>query len=320
MRRSAHDHERKDMPNCNLIVDSCSDLPYELVDREGITLLKFPYIEGGETFDDDLFRSVSAKEFYDGMRKGAEPSTAQLSVPLLQDTFRAAAEAGVPTVYMSFTSGLSGSFDVAMLVRDQILEEFPDFELHVVDTKLASIAEGFIVFEAISLWEKGATARELAEWTEEAHNYVSCEFMVEDLDALKRGGRIPSSVAVAGAALDVKPILTIDLDGKLQLTGVARGRKKAMRHMADFYEKNVNTDGPTRYVFLGNADCPKDMERLKGMIQKVDPDTLFLESSIGPVIGSHTGPGMLAVVFWGDDKRENLSVADRIAKRIKGDK
>ena len=288
------------MPNCHLIVDSCSDLPFELVDREGITLLKFPYIQDGKTHDD----------FYEGMRKGKEPTTAQLSVPLLQDTFRAAAEAGVPTVYLSFSSGLSGSYDVAMLVRDQILEEYPDFELHVVDTKLASVAEGFLVFEAISLWEKGATAEELAEWTEEAYNYVGCEFMVEDLDALKRGGRIPSSVAVAGAALDVKPLLTIDLEGKLQLTGVARGRKKAMRHLAEHYEKNVNTDGRTRYVMLGNADCPKDMERLKGMIQK----------SIGPVIGSHTGPGMLAVVFWGDDKRENLSVADRIAKRIKGER
>ena len=308
------------MPNCNLIIDSCSDVPGELLNREGITLLKFPYIIGEETIEDDLFQTITAKEFYDGMRKGEEPSTAQLSVPVLQDTFRAAAQTGRPTVYLSFTSGLSGSYDVAMLVRDQILEEFPDFELYVVDTKLASIAEGFLVFEAVAQWEKGLSAKDLADWAEEARNYVWCEFMVEDLDSLKRGGRIPSSVAVAGAALDVKPILTIDVDGKLQLTGVARGRKKGMRHLAECYQKNVNTDGRTHYVMLGNADCPKDMDKLKAMIQKDDPDALFVESSIGPVIGSHVGPGMLAVVFWGDDKRENLSVADRIAKRIKGDK
>lgn len=308
------------MPNCNLIIDSCSDVPAELVKSEGIILLKFPYILDEETIEDDLFQSVTAKEFYDGMRKGKEPSTAQLSVPVLQDTFRQAAETGIPTVYLSFTSGMSGSYDVAMLVRDQILEEFPGFELYVVDTKLASIAEGFLVFEAIAQWEKGLSAKDLADWAEEARNYVCCEFMVEDLDSLKRGGRIPSSVAVAGAALDVKPILTIDVDGKLQLTGVTRGRKKGMRHLAECYAKNVNTDGRTHYVMLGNADCPKDMEKLKAMIQKDDPDALFIESSIGPVIGSHVGPGMLAVVFWGDDKRENLSVADRIAKKIKGGK
>lgn len=308
------------MPNCNLIIDSCSDVPAELVNSEGIILLKFPYILDENTLEDDLFQSVTAKEFYDGMRKGKEPSTAQLSVPVLQETFRQAAETGIPTVYLSFTSGMSGSYDVAMLVRDQILEEFPDFELYVVDTKLASIAEGFLVFEAITQWEKGLSAKDLADWAEEARNYVWCEFMVEDLDSLKRGGRIPSSVAVAGAALDVKPILTIDVDGKLQLTGVSRGRKKGMRHLAECYAKNVNTDGRTHYVMLGNADCPKDMDKLKAMIEKDDPDALFIESSIGPVIGSHVGPGMLAVVFWGDDKRENLSVADRIAKKIKGGK
>lgn len=308
------------MPNCNLIIDSCSDVPAELVNSEGIILLKFPYILDEETLEDDLFQSVTAKEFYDGMRKGKEPSTAQLSVPVLQETFRQAAETGIPTVYLSFTSGMSGSYDVAMLVRDQILEEYPDFELYVVDTKLASIAEGFLVFEAIAQWEKGLSAKDLADWAEEARNYVWCEFMVEDLDSLKRGGRIPSSVAVAGAALDVKPILTIDVDGKLQLTGVSRGRKKGMRHLAECYAKNVNTDGRTHYVMLGNADCPKDMDKLKAIIEKDDPDALFIESSIGPVIGSHVGPGMLAVVFWGDDKRENLSVADRIAKKIKGGK
>ncbi len=305
--------------NCHLIVDSCSDVPPEVIDREGITLLKFPYIVDGGTFNDDLFQSITAKEFYDGMRKGKEPSTAQLSVPLLQETFREAAERGVPTVYLSFTSGLSGSYDVAMLVRDQILEEYPDFELYVVDTKLASIAEGFLVFQAIYMWEKGATAKELAEWAEEAHNFVACEFMVEDLDALRRGGRIPSTVAAAGAALDVKPMLTIDLDGTLQLVGVARGRKKGIRHMVDLYEKSASHSGPSQYVFLGNSDCPKDMQRLREAILKIDPKALFVESSIGPVIGSHVGPGMLAIVFWGSDKRENLSMADRIAKRIKGD-
>ncbi len=306
------------MPKCHLIVDSCSDVPPELIDRPGITLLKFPYIIDGGTFDDDLFQTITAKDFYDGMRKGKEPSTAQLSIPLLEQTFREAAEEGTPTVYLSFTSGLSGSYDVAMLVREQILGEYPDFELYVVDSLLASIAEGFLVFEAISQWERGASAKELADWATEARYFVDCEFMVDDLDALKRGGRIPSTVAAAGAALDVKPLLTIDIDGKLQLVGVARGRKKGIRQLAEYYEKHVVNDGRGRYAFIGNSDCPKDMQRLREGLEKVDSGLLFIESSIGPVIGSHVGPGMVAVVFWGSDKRESLSVADRIAKRIKG--
>lgn len=305
------------MHNCQLIIDSCSDISASLADKEGIILIEFPYILNGETHYDDLFQTITAKQFYDGMRKGDEPSTSQLQVVTLQETFKKAAENGMPAIFISFSSGLSGSYDVACLVRDQIKEEYPDFELFVVDSKLASIAEGMIVYEAINQWEKGASARELAQWVEEAHNFVSCEFMVDDLEALKRGGRIPAGVAAAGTALDVKPILTIDLDGTLKLVGVARGRKKGIKQLASFYEKNRAEAGPGQYVFLGNADCPKDVDRLKDELLKIDPELLFFECSIGPVIGSHVGPGMLAIAFWGRDKRENLSVADRIARRIK---
>lgn len=306
------------MRKCNLIVDSCCDLPPELFDREGVQLLKFPYIVDGETFDDDLFQSISASEFYDRMRKGAEPSTAQLSMPVITEAFEAAVAEGVPTVYLSFTSGLSGSYDVAMLVRDQILEAHPAFELYVVDTKLASIAEGLLVYEALRQLDNGLSAKELATWAEEARYFVDCEFMVEDLDALRRGGRIPSSVAVAGAALDVKPLLTIDIEGKLQLIGVARGRKKGIKALVEHFEKNATRDEMSNYMVVGDADCQKDAQRLEDLIRKADESAYFVNASIGPVIGSHVGVGMLALAFWGSDKREKLSVADRIARHVKG--
>lgn len=304
------------MRKCDLIIDSCCDLPAQLLDREGVTLLKFPYVMDDKPFDDDLFQTLSASDFYGAMKKGSEPSTSQLTVPVLTGVFEAAAAKGTPTVYLSFTSGLSGSYDVACLVRDQVKERHPDFELYVVDTLLASIAEGMLVFEAIRQMDKGLSASELAKWAEEARYFVDCEFMVEDLDALQRGGRIPTSVAVAGSALDVKPLLTIDADGTLKLVGVARGRKKGIKQLADYYAKNVSQNSDS-VVMLGNSDCEKDMGRLKDLVMHDDEDLLVVECSIGPVIGSHVGPGMVAIVFWGSDKRENLSVADRIAKRIR---
>lgn len=308
------------MQRCNMIVDSCCDLPPEMLDHEGVTLLKFSYIIGGGTFEDDLYQTISASEFYDGMRKGAQPTTAQLSVPLLTAAFETAAAEGAPTVYLSFSSGLSGSYDTAMLVRDQMLKDHPEFELYIVDTKLASIAEGLLIFEAIRQLDNGLTARELADWAEEARYFVDCEFMVEDLEALRRGGRIPASVAVAGAALDVKPLLTIDIEGKLQLIGVARGRKKGIKALADYFQKNKDQQDVSNYMILGNADCAKDMQRLEDLVRKGDEDILFVKTSIGPVIGSHVGVGMVALAFWGSDKREKLSVADRIARRVKGGK
>ena len=113
-------------------------------------------------------------------------------------------------------------------------------------------------------------------------------------------------------------LLNIALDGKLSLTGVARGRKKGIKQLAEYYAKHVSDEGAARFAVIGNADCPKDADRLKEALSKIDENILFLESSIGPVIGSHVGPGMLAVVFWGKDRREELSVADRIARKVKG--
>lgn len=306
------------MPQCRLIVDSCCDLPYPMVDKEGIELLRFPYVCDGGTFEDDLFRTRTPEDFYGAMRSGAEPTTAQLTMPVLQELFERVAADGTPTVYLSFTSGLSGSYDAAMLVRDQVLAEHPDLELYVVDTLLPSVAEGLLVQEAIVQWEKGLTARELAAWAEEARFFVDEVFMVEDLDTLRRGGRIPSTVAVAGAALDVKPLLTVDVEGKLAMTGVARGRKKGIKQLAEYYAKNAADTEGAQVVVVAHADCPKDLQRLKEALQKANENILFLEANIGPVIGSHVGPGMVAAAFWGTDQRKKLSVAERIAKRVKG--
>lgn len=303
--------------SCNLIIDSCCDLPYEVVDREGVELIEFPYIMEDGEHADDLYRSTTAYEFFQAMRDGAQPSTAQVPVPVYQDAFTRAVESGVPTVCLVFSSGLSGSYDAAALVHSQIMEEHPDAELYLVDTRLASVAEALLVHEALRQREKGLSAKELARWAEEARFFVDAEFMVDDLESLRRGGRIPSSVAYAGAKLDVKPLLSIGADGKLSLCGVARGRKKGIKQLADYYAKRVADEGAVKYVVIGNADCPKDAERLKEALAKIDDSILFLESSIGPVIGSHVGPGMIAVVFWGSDKREELSVADRIARRVK---
>ena len=308
------------MAQCHLIVDSCCDLPARLVQREGVTLMKFPYMMDGGTFEDDLFESSSAEDFYNAMRKGAEPSTAQVTLQTLTETFAAAAREGTPCVYLAFSSGLSATYDAACVVRDQVLAEYPDFEFYLVDTRLASVAEGLLVYGALVQHEQGMTAAELAAWAEEARCFVNEEFMVDDLEALRRGGRIPASVAVAGAALDVKPLLLIGEDGKLALTGVARGRKKGIKQLVEYYKKNVDPAGPTHPAIIGHADCPKDAGRLKEALLKEDPNLLILECSIGPVIGSHVGPEMLAVVFWGHDKRDNLSVADRIARKVKGER
>lgn len=304
---------------CNLIIDSCCDLPFSLVDREGIDLVHFPYITSEGEQADDLYQTASAHDFFESMRNGEEPTTAQVSVPMLRETFQRAIDSGVPTVFICFSSGLSGSLDTAVMVRDELCAANPDAELYVIDSRLASVAEGLLVYEAINQRDRGLTAKELVLWVEEAMYFVGAQFMVDDLESLRRGGRIPASVAYAGSKLDVKPLLTFDLEGKLVLSGVARGRKKGVKQLADYYEKRVISAAAGQCVIVAHADCPKDAERLKEMILKVDGSILILDCNIGPVIGSHVGPGMIAVVFWGSDRRDDLSVADKIAKRVKGE-
>ena len=302
---------------CNVIIDSCCDLPASVVDVPGITVMKFPYLVDGVEHIDDMYATMTAHDYYESLRKGAQPSTAQIPVSVFTDTFQKAIDSGVPTVYLSFTSGLSGSCDTAMLIRDQMVADNPGAELYVVDTKLASIAEGLLVYEAVRQRARGLTALELVEWANEARYFVNEQFMVDDLESLRRGGRIPASVAFAGSKLDVKPMLDISLDGRLSLTGVARGRKKGIKQLAEYYRKHSGEPGTGRKIVIGSADCPKDVERLKTELYKIDETVLFLETSIGPVIGSHVGPGMLAISFMGIDSREDLSVSDRIARKVR---
>lgn len=251
------------------------------------------------------------------MRGGDEPSTSQVTLGEFLEVFKQAYEEGKPAVLLSFSSALSGSYSTACIAADQIKQEHPDFELHVVDTKLASIAEGLLIYEAIRQHQKGMTAAELADWASEALYYAHGYFMVSDLESLHRGGRIPRSVAFAGSKLDAKPLLGFGLDGSLALVGVARGRKKGMKALVEYFERNREADSEGGVVLTGNADCPKDVARLEDMLVKADEDLVLVDCNIGPVIGCHVGPDMIAVAFWGKDRRETVSVVDRIANKVK---
>lgn len=304
---------------CNLIIDSCCDLPVEIVDRPGVTMIGFPYVLHGVEHVDDLYQTNTAHEFFDAMRdkKSELPTTSQMPTRTLTKTFEEALSSGVPTVYLSFDSALSGSFDSATLICQTLQEQYPDGKLYCVDTHIASIAEGLLVESAIEQREEGMTAEEMVSWAEEARFFVNSQFVVDDLTYLKHGGRIPPAAATLGTALDVKPLLGFNVSGSLSLTGLARGRKKAIRQLAAYYVKRAEDKDTGRHVIVADADCPKDLKRLEEEILKSVPDAVFTETKIGPVIGSHVGPGMLALTFWGPDVRKDIGVADRIARRVK---
>ena len=293
------------MAKCHLIIDSCCDLPASVVRRPGVTLMKFPYTVDGGTFEDDLFESVSAEAFYGAMRKGAEPSTAQVTLQTLTDTFTAAAEEGT----LAFSSGLSASFDAACVVRDQVLAEHPDFELHIVDTHLASVAEGLLVYEALVQHEKGMSTAELAAWAEEARCFVNEEFMVDDLEALRRGGRISGAAALVGGMLSIKPVVGV-VDGDVVVLGKARGSKQSKNMVFQKIDEagGIDFTRPIWVAYSGLSDATARKYIADSLAQakaaeeaaadeSAVPDDLPL-TQVGAVIGTHVGPGGVAFAFF----------------------
>lgn len=297
---------------CNIIIDSCCDLPRDIVDALDVDLIEFPFImSDGEHFD-DLGVSMPSSVFYSRMRDGEEPKTAQVPVPVFIEAFTRALTSGVPTVYLAFGSGLSGSLETAQRIASELSERYPEGELHVVDTLLGSVAEALLVLEAVRQRDHGLSAAELVTWAEEARFYVHGYFTLDSLEALRRGGRIPDMAAYAGAMLDVKPILTFSLDGMLELKSASRGRKKSLRTLDGLFCDLVQNIGKTA-IIVADADAEKDATSVEERLRRTARDAVVVRCKIGPVIGSHVGPGMVAVVFFGPDRREDISLTDRLA-------
>lgn len=307
----------------NLMTDSPCDFTQQMVEDSGIRCLHFSYTEAGRedglSGEDDLFQSRDPHGFYEEIRKGARPMTSQPSQLEFERAFREAAGLELPTVYLCFSSGISGCYEGARTALARLEEEAGrSLPISIVDLKLGSTAQYLFVVEAIRQRDKGLTADQMVRWAEEARYFVQTIFMVDDLEALHRGGRVPKSVAVLGGALDVKPLLTFDLDGALSVIGISRGRKKGLRKLASFYEKSHNDDLFSNVVAIGNADCPRDAERLAGIIHKGNDSAVTMVSTIGPTIGCHVGPGMVSCCFWGADRRHGASVADQISQSVRG--
>jgi DegV family protein with EDD domain len=303
---------------CNLIIDSCCDLPADLVASFDVDLVGFTFLMSDGEHLDDLGVSMSYHEFYERMRKGEQPKTAQVPYASLHRSFERACQSAVPTVYLCFTAALSGTYDTAVQVQSDLMASYPNAELYVVDTKLPSAAEGLLIIEAMRQLERGLTAREMVAWAEEARYYVNGFFTLPDLESLRRGGRIPDMAAIAGAKLDIKPILTFDSDGRLIFSGVARGRKKSLRQLLQAYQERRQESQDTTLI-VASADALKEQKLLAEQILKLTEGKVSLwQTQIGPVIGSHVGPGMAAVVFWGPDRRKRISLGDRIANVVSG--
>ena len=305
----------------HIIVDSCADFAPAVADRLGVEVIGFPYVMDGVEKIDDLWESTTPKEFYDALRNGSTVSTSAVTPGRYLEIFEAAAAEGTPALYLGFTGGLSSSINAAEQAAEMCRAAHPDFELYVLDNLCPSACAELLAIEAVRLAGNGMSARDLYEWAKDARYFIQGYFTLENFDSLAKGGRIPPTAAQLGAKLDIKPELSFDLNGALTLRSMHRGRKKALRALVTQFRENYCGD-LSLPVAIMSSDADKDADWLESHLRREKglEGLIVIRSSISPVIGGHVGPGMVAVGFWGTDRREKMSLTDRIARKVRGDK
>ncbi len=283
-----------------LVSDSTADMPRELVKELGINIVPFSYSIDNEIYQYYLDeRDGDIKVFYDKLREGAMPVTSQINPAMYKEFFEQFIKDGKDIVYMSFTSGLSGSYQTSKLAIEMLKDEYEEANIIAVDSLSASIGQGIFLYHAALLKNEGYTMEELVEWIEKSKHQVNHWFMVEDLFHLKRGGRVSAVEAVVGSALKIKPILSVDEEGKLVVKSKARGSGKAL----DYIKERVISEGgdlASLKAIIGSADAEESALKLKDMVTNagMKEENIFI-ADIGPIIGSHVGAGMVAIAFIG---------------------
>ena len=285
------------MSNYVIFTDSCCDVSPELLAQWGV-----PYANMTFTFDGEdkeyISTDISNKEFYDRMRSGAHARTAAINADAFIRAFTPILEEGKDILYVAFSSGLSTTVNNANMAAQELQETYPDRKIVIVDTLAASAGGGLMVYMALEKQKAGATLEENATYLKELVPQHCIWFIVDDLEYLKRGGRVSPLVAFAGGLLGIKPVLQMDSEGHLVKVGTARGRKKAIEALAAKYAE-LSYEEKNTPIFISHADCQEDAQQLVDILEQKHGGKVTLLSEIGPVIGSHAGPGTIALFFVG---------------------
>lgn len=277
-----------------IITDSASDLPREIIDQYQVHVIPTPVtINGTDYFDG---KTIFPDQFYKIQAEGADIKTYHINQYMFYENFRPYAQAGDEVLYLCFSTGIAGTFNAANLAKEQLLEEYPDFDLTILDTKCASMGFGLAVYKCLRMQENGAPK----ELITEAARYF-CEHMehivtVETLEYLYRGGRLSKTSAVLGGVLDIKPIIEVDENGALTATEKIRGRQKSLKRVVDLVcERGADLDKQIIGVVHGND--PETCDKVSNMVMERTHCRGIIKSWVGCAIGAHTGPGIIGVVF-----------------------
>ena len=285
-----------------IVTDSCADLPAAMVEQLGVTVLPLMFnLDGKDYHNYPDNREMDPKQFYDLLRQGKMATTSAVNVGQYTEVLEPMLAGGKDVLVMAFSSGLSTTYNSAVIAAEELGEKYPERKVRVVDTLCASLGQGMFVWLAAQKQAQGWDVEQVYRWAEDNKQSICHQFTVNDLFHLKRGGRVSAATAVVGTMLAIKPVLHVDEEGHLINIAKARGRAASVKALLDKMEKTViQPEGQT--IFISHGDCLEDAEKLADMIRGKWAVADVIINHVGPVIGAHSGPGTLALFYVGSER------------------
>ncbi|MFA9397095.1 MAG: DegV family protein [Clostridiaceae bacterium] len=285
-----------------IITDSCSDLPIEYINENKIPFVSLILSYDGKEYKDDFGQSLDYRTFYEDLKNGALPSTSQPNADSFSKVFKKYLEEYEEILYIGVSSGLSGTTNSANIAKQNIYEELKQDRIYIVDSLTASLGLGLLVKKSIDMQKQGKSLSEIKEYIEEEKFKLNTYLTVDDLKFLKNGGRISSTAAYIGIVLHIKPLLTLNKEGKILACLKVKGRKKTINKLVEIVkEKIINSEEQT--IAICHGESLKDALKLKEALLKEVNVREVLINEIGPVVGTHGGPGALGVFFFGKERQ-----------------
>lgn len=282
-----------------ITVNSTVDLPKEWLEERKVPVIPLKYTIDNETYTD--MEGLSSKEFFGKLRDGKMATTSQINPEEARAQLEPFLKEGKDVLHLGFSSGLSGTYNSMRIAGEELKEEYPEAKIIIIDTLCACLGEGVLLYKALQQKASGKTIEETAKWVEENKLHICHNVTVADLFHLHRGGRISKASAVLGSVVQIKPIIHMDENGKLQVVGKERGRKKSLNKIVDMAVEQIK-GWDNDIAMITHGDCQEDAEYVAKLVRERLGIENILINNIGTVIGSHTGPGVVAVFVMGNKR------------------
>ena len=282
-----------------IVTDSSCDLPATVADELELTVLPLSFNLMEKEYHNYLDgREISFQDFYQQIREGKSCITSAVNVEAFATAFERILKSGKDVLCIAFSSGLSNTYNAAKLACEELAPKYPERKVYAVDTLCASLGEGLMVYLAVQEKRKGKSIDQVRDYVEENKLHLCHWFTVEDLNHLKRGGRVSAATALIGTMLNIKPVLHVDDAGHLINVGKARGRNPSLTALVDHMEETA-IDPASQVVFISHGDSQKDADYVANQVKERFGVKTILTNFVGPVIGTHSGPGTIALFFLG---------------------